>query len=607
MEEKQNIINNFISTSKLIQLKLKVPMEESSRIYLWTLVKKISDNIGYQLPFKDEKLEKYLKEINTDLVDIKPLINNPDLFDLIYEELIPKVFRKKYGQFITPDIVAKFMVKWGCDNGAEKILDPSIGTGIFLSELIKQNKQMKYFLGMDIDSLMLNISYVRMKIIGKKNKTELLNHNFLEFHSKNEKFDFIVCNPPYMKFHNYDRNKSVRHIESEFNLKLSKLTNIYSLFFINTLSILKEGGAVAFITPTEFLYTGYGKELKKFLLDNFTIDAIILSDLNKTIFNDALTSATVTLLRKKPVEKNHKVKFIKVMNWDSNEDIFKAIYNSKSSNDIFIKEILQRDLDPLKKWLILFDNYSIGNNNGLIQLKDIADVKRGIATGHNIFFTLNCNDIEKWGIENEFIRPVVSKAKNCSNYILSEEDFDKLKENNEKVFLLYCFTTPSANLRKYIDYGKNTEVNKRYLTSKREPWYSMEKRTPAPILATVFSRGRMRFVFNKTEALNLASFHGLYPKFKDENKIKALLAYLNSNECKNKMLIQKRTYGGGLDKFEPNDLENILVLDITKLNEDSINHLSKMFDKLCLSKTREEEEDIKINIDNEVKQIIKNY
>lgn len=191
--------------------------------------------------------------------------------------------------------------------------------------------------------------------------------------------------------------------------------------------------------------------------------------------------------------------------------------------------------------------------------------------------------------------------------MIFKKDFENLVNNKEKVFLLYVFSKPSENLKKYIKYGEELKVNKRYLAFNRDPWFSMEKRKPAPILATVFSRNNMRFIYNKAHVLNLASFHGIYPDFKDKNKIKALLAYLNSNEAKKIMFSEKRTYGGGLDKFEPRDLEEIMVIDVNNLDKITIKKLSNLFDKLCKANRKnniELEQKIKNQIDNIIKTIV---
>jgi adenine-specific DNA-methyltransferase len=131
----------------------------------------------------------------------------------------------------------------------------------------------------------------------------------------------------------------------------------------------------------------------------------------------------------------------------------------------------------------------------------------------------------------------------------------------------------------------------------------MEKKAPAPILATVFSRKKMRFIYNKARALNLAAFHCIYPNFKQETMVKALLAYFVSDISRELMTIQRRVYGGGLYKFEPRDLENIPVIDVTKLDQSLVTYLANLFDDFVKAEKNSDEERIK-KIKKEIDKII---
>jgi len=578
--------------------------DEAARAAFYLLIKKIHHLRELDLQFVSKRLEKFIK-IKEDL-DCENLTKNLHSLDNIYENFISKVWRKSQGQFFTPPEIAELMAGWGLKKEENTVLDPSVGTGVFISTILEMKNKRGKICAVDIDPLVLNISNLKSHIIGNENfKINFINDDFLKY-DKDRKFDFVICNPPYKKFHNFDR-RIINQFESDYSLRISKLTNIYALFFIRAFYFLKKNGLAAFITPSEFLYTNYGRDTKKFLLDNFTIEAFILINSKKVVFNGVLTSAIITLLKKKSPEKNHKIKFIHAKKIEDVGNMLAVLGDEKEGKDLVIRKRPQYSLDPKEKWLYLFEEEKNLDSNKLIPLKDIDEVRRGIATGHNDFFTLNLEQIRKWGIEPKYLKPVLTNARQCKNYDFDKSDFETLKKTNGKVFLLYCFEEPSKNLNRYINYGKKRKVHKRYLTSKRSPWFSMEKREPAPILATVFSRNKMRFIHNKSKALNLAAFHGIYPKFKDENKIKALLAYLNSGEAKKFMFLQKRAYGGGLDKFEPGDLKEILIMDVNKISSKEINLLAKKFDELCAAAriSFKKENLVREEIDCLVKNIIK--
>lgn len=116
----------------------------------------------------------------------------------------------------------------------------------------------------------------------------------------------------------------------------------------------------------------------------------------------------------------------------------------------------------------------------------------------------------------------------------------------------------------------------------------------------------MRFILNKAGVLNLTPFHCIYPFFNNVIMLKALLAYLNSNICKEIATYWGRVYGTGLRKLEPRDLENLPVIDVRNLREEDVRKLAELFDELCrVSREKpESEEEIKSKIDHAIKEIL---
>lgn len=585
-----------------------IDKELASRFAYCNLINDLAKRVGYSLPIKNLREREIQSELD---IDLEPILADREILDEIFEAIVEKSYRKNKGQFLTPPKVAHFMTSWGVLNGVNSILDPAVGPGIFLDKVSQVLSSQDYELwGFDIDSMMVNATSLRLSIAGiPSERFTLMHDDFLKSHFITKKFDLIICNPPYLNFHDFDRNFDISSIERKFGLKLSRLTNIYSLFFMQATSFIKNNGKMAFITPSEFFYTGYGEDLKKFLLRNWTIEAFILVDFSKVVFNDVLTTAVITLLSKNPPQNDHMVKFIRVLEWpDDNEVLMTAVaHGIVNSHFITLNQIRQNELDPSEKWQSCFEE--CGNSTflqKLVPLSKIATVDRGIATGHNDFFAITQKDAAKWKIEEKFLRPVVSKSRSISCYDFELQDYEKQRLENERVFLLYCFEEPSENLRKYLEYGESIGTHKRFLTSHRTPWYSMEKGKVAPIWATVFSRGRMRFIFNKSNCFNLTTFHGIFPYFQDEIMQKAFLAYLNSNLFRDIQVTKRREYGGGLHKFEPRDLEKLPVIDVTKLPVEDLKKLSDLFDKLCNASriSVKNEEKVKIEIDIELQRIL---
>jgi hypothetical protein len=349
--------------------------------------------------------------------------------------------------------------------------------------------------------------------------------------------------------------------------------------------------------------------LKSFLLEHFTIDAFVITDFSKLAFPEALTTSVITLLRKGHPDKNHKVRFIQVSKWPNNGDLIDLVKgNSDELDGCKLTVVEQADLNPAQKWQIYLGDNGLGETlKKLVPLSKIAAVNRGIATGANSYFAVNVNDVDEWGLDFRYLKPVIGRASQAPFYDYTMADFVSSKVEGGKCFLLYCFERPPpASLTKYLAHGKELVIDKRYLPSHRSPWYSSERQEPAPILAMVFSRERMRFVYNEAKLLTLTAYHCIYPHSNDELTLKALLAYLNSGLCAKVQEFMRREYGGGLHKFEPRDLEELLVLDVTALPPDRRNELAGLFDKLRVTVRDKASHEVAIRteIDNELRSIL---
>jgi len=222
-------------------------------------------------------------------------------------------YRKDYGQFFTPSSIAQLMAKWVMKDNPKTILDPAFGLGIFYDEIEKiESQQQIQFIGYEIDKRIL--TYLNPK--GNKKNLKIINSDYLE--AKVTTFDGIICNPPYMRFQKFlKRHAVLPKIEEKIGKKLIGYSNIASVFLVKALKELNFNGRLAFIMPFEFFNTGYGKEIKKSLLENNLLKQIILFSNEKDIFPDAITTVCILLC-----QKNYKYDSIRITSI-SNEDEIK--------------------------------------------------------------------------------------------------------------------------------------------------------------------------------------------------------------------------------------------------------------------------------------------
>ena len=464
-----------------------------------------------------------------------------------YISEIPISYRKDFGQFFTPSSVAHLMAEWVMKDYPKTILDPAFGLGIFYNEIKKIYSHKKLqFTAYEIDERIL--SYLDIE----ENATDLkiINGDYLE--ANITAFDGVICNPPYMRFQKFlKRHNVLPKIEKQIGKKLVGYANIASVFLVKALKELNLNGRLAFIMPFEFFNTGYGKEIKKSLLENHSLKQIIIFSNEKDIFQDATTTVCVLLCKNDGKEES-----IKITNIKTNEEINKI---SDISN-FYQQKIKPSDLPYNKKWTpIILSSFSKQEPpSGFCKLSLYGAFTRGIATGANDFFALTKSKIEDMDIDDNNLCECITKSQQVRKAIFTEDDFYTLYNADKPVHCLDVKEHEKQEIRNYIKQGENLGYHERYLTKTRSPWYKIEYRKPAPILFGVFSRGRLKVIRNFTTVINFTCFHSFYPNMFGEPLINKLFVYLLSDTGQEIIKTNKRSYGDNLDKFEPGDLNDSL-------------------------------------------------
>jgi adenine-specific DNA-methyltransferase len=179
--------------------------------------------------------------------------------------------RKKLGQFFTPNSIANIMTDWIASINPKNIIDPAIGTGVFLRSVNAQLSSEYNFDSFDIDPLIA--SFIPKDIPTARYRVRI--QDFLT--AKIDKnYDAAIMNPPYLRHHDMLYDIDIHsYISSLIKKPISKLANSYMLFVIRACHLLKVGGRGAFIIPTEWSNANFGKALKEYLIDTGLLRHII--------------------------------------------------------------------------------------------------------------------------------------------------------------------------------------------------------------------------------------------------------------------------------------------------------------------------------------------
>lgn len=504
---------------------------------------------------------------------LNEIISTDNSVETDYSKKISLEHRKKFAQFFTPFSIAKLMSNWLLNNqNLKTVLEPAFGLGVFSRALLSIKKDIN-IKGFEVDKTI----YSESASLFTNQDNVIVELKDYMYNDWENKYDGIICNPPYFKFHNYDNKKIIKEIENRLQIILNGFTNLYTLFFLKSIYQLENNGRLAYIIPSEFLNSDYGKLVKLSLIKSKILRHIIVFNFDENVFEDALTTACIILCSN---DNNfQKVNFTTIKKLEEINKLEKYI-NDYPNFEITSNTYPLNELDPDVKWRRYYQKQNSLAFKNLVPFTSVAKVVRGIATGANNYFTFSKSKAGKYRIGEDSLLPCICKSADVKNNFFTKNDFNNLKESDRLIYLFDGQATDNEHVQKYIDLGEAQEVNKKYLTSCRTPWYSIENRPPSPIWVSVFNRSGLRFIRNEAKISNLTTFHCIYPVKSDlfnSIDVDLLFAYLLTDVAKDIFEDNRREYGNGLQKFEPNDINKSMMLDLSILNEDTKNKVLRLY------------------------------
>ncbi|WP_339033590.1 HsdM family class I SAM-dependent methyltransferase [Spiroplasma endosymbiont of Cantharis rufa] len=270
---------------------------------------------------------------------------------------------KKTGEVYTPKETVKKILDLALyfnENILKKyVIDNSCGEGAFLLEIVERYIDSARKIGLNNLSICKDLGkYIHgieinrksyLKVIenlnnlllqkGIKNKVEwnIINENTLDVTQFNNKMDFVIGNPPYVRIHDLDFNYK------SFEFSKKGMTDLYIIFFELGLKMLNKKGKLAYITPNSFLSSESGLQLRLKLLENNLIEKV-LNLRNDNPFKGITTYPIITILNKNKISADVEVynsnydfeyKIEKFNYWIHSKFFFEKSYELE-----FIKQIL---------------------------------------------------------------------------------------------------------------------------------------------------------------------------------------------------------------------------------------------------------------------------
>jgi len=465
--------------------------------------------------------------------------------------------RRRVGATYTPRIVVEAMLAWAQSQPTPaQVVDPGTGSARFLLHAGAAFPA-AHLIGVEIDPLAALIARGNLAAAGLAARSRVELGDFRSFQLMRTGRTLFIGNPPYVRHHLIEPawKDWLAHRWRDFGVKASRLAGLHLHFFLATLINARPGDCGAFVTAAEWLDVNYGGALRQSFLERLGGVGIVMVEPTVTTFPGAATTAAITLFR---------------IGSHSNTVGVRCVRRVADLADLSGRAVPRAAFEAETRWSRLVRaTKSFGHKGmtaraaahrraqGLIELGELCRVHRGQATGANAVWVVSGADHIAGKLPDALLVPTVTRAREliAAGSVLT--DVTRLRRVVDLPAQLEGLDVETARVVKaFLRAARRRGAHRSYLARHRRPWWAVGLREPAPILATYMARRPPVFTCNPGGARHLNIAHGLYPRAPlTDAQLALLVKYLSGSAG----VTGGRTYSGGLIKFEPREMERILI------------------------------------------------
>ncbi len=457
-------------------------------------------------------------------------------------------------------------------------------------------------------------------------------------------FDVVIGNPPYVRQEDIKPSRSTvslparaekdRYKEALIDtlkegnpspMRLSRTCDLYVYFFIKAVQVLRPGGELCLLTSNTWLDAKFGQGLHDFLLA--ATASLSIFDFSRRSFGRADINTVITACTRRDGvdDRNPRVSFVHfrippervlaipaLSEPESNPNLARV---SPRTDDMAI-DADRRVLDSAESRLVVVSRDGLISASGfhdkatggkwrvdylneydiyytvlrkaagkLVPLGSIATVNAGCYSGINEFFYVNRRVIDRFGIEEQYLRPLLRSARDVLSLDLAVP---------ESSFIVAIPPVPKEELKShkhdgvfsYITWGESQCTRRGQKTALGIPWprvesvrhraywYSLSSGNlrPARLLMQYIAHDRFYCPWSAEPVVPDRCFHRVEPRAGIELDVMAAL--LNSTFQAFMVMVTGRAgLGGGALKVEALDAKSMLVLDPRLLSRSILHDL----------------------------------
>ena len=438
----------------------------------------------------------------------------------------------------TPKPIADSMVSAVGGNRSALWLEPCLGRGVFIQSLAEAGFTKDKIVALDLDRAKQKEDSRAQTFRGVETLSWLI--------KTDNKFDRIIGNPPFIPLHavHSDIQRAALRTSIPWTDDTVPLgANLWFAFLCGSLSVLRPGGAIAFILPASWEFADYAANLRSIIPTKFA--RLFTLRCQKSFF-DGVQDGSVILIGLGYKATHQATARVEC---ESLADMCNILEEIGASNNVTLDCTSYETYDEKK-----LSGKTLG---------DFLDIRIGGVTGDARYFILKDSERRNLNLPRSAFVPVLSRSRHVKMAEVNNKSWQDLLDQDERVLLFHPTSRVLNNtdvkkyLRLSIDDGGCNRTG--FKIGNRNPWYI----TPLPKQVDGFLSGMSQLppviTFRNMPRLNATNtlYTVRFRKTLSENDRYSIALALLSSPVISQVARNVRRYASGLKKLEPSDLTSL--------------------------------------------------
>jgi adenine-specific DNA methylase len=471
---------------------------------------------------------------------------------------------KLRGGYYTPPDVALFLARWVLEASPRRVLEPACGDGAFFDALAR--------LGAARLETLVACEVVPAEAAKARDRAAALagvavhmhEEDFLQWSLRSlptlPPFDAVLGNPPFIRYQYLGAELQGRagQLFRNFGLAFTRHTNAWVPFVVASLALLRPGGRLAMVVPSELLHVLHARSLRRFLLEQCA--RVLVLDPQDIWFDDTLQGVVLLLAQKR--ERGGAgdadvaiapVKDRTALADPAGEHFRRAdFFPASDLNDKWMLGLLT----PGERALLR----GLAPGPGVRPFGELASVDVGIVTGANRFFLVPDAVVRAYGL-GAWAHPMFGRSEHVRGVVYDKQTHQENRDNGLPANFLWFGDRPLDEFpdgaRRYIRHGEAQGLHRRYKCRIRTPWYNVPSVYTAPVGMLKRSHHFPRLIRNSAGAYTTDTAYRIAPR-PGVRAADLVVSFVNSLTALTTEL-EGRHYGGGVLELVPSEIERVLV------------------------------------------------